>query len=74
MILEADWDKEARVWVGDSDEVPSLTTEAETVEGLNAKLRPMIPELRQLDGVPRQGEVAFKVLIRRFATAQRAVA
>ena len=73
-ILEADWDKEAGAWVADSDEVPGLTTEAGTVEALIAKLKPMIPELLELNGVPRQGEVAFEVLIRRFDTAQRAVA
>ena len=73
-ILEADWDEEARVWVADSDEVPGLTTEAEMVEALIAKLKPMIPGLLALNGVPRQGEVAFEVLIRRFDTAPRAVA
>ena len=73
-ILEADWDKEAWAWIADNDEVPGLTTEAETVEALIAKLKPMIPELLELNGVPRQGEVAFEVLVRRFDTAQRAVA
>jgi len=54
--------------------VSGLATEAGTVEALIAKLKPMIPELLELKGVPRQGEVAFEVLIRRFDTAQRAVA
>ena len=34
----------------------------------------MIPELLELNGVPREAEVAFEVLIRRVDTAQRAVA
>ena len=54
--------------------VSGLATEAGTVEALIAKLKPMIPELLELNGVPRQGEVAFEVRVRRFDTAARAVA
>jgi len=54
--------------------VPGCAIEAETVEALIAKLKPMIPELLELNGVPRQGEAAFEVLIHRVDTAQGAVA
>ena len=74
MLVRADWDDEAGVWVADSDEIPGLVTEAETVEALIAKLKQMIPELLELNGVPGQGEVAFEVLLRRFDTVERAAA
>jgi predicted RNase H-like HicB family nuclease len=43
--IESFWDSEARVWVAESDDVPGLATEADTIEALTAKLRKMIPEL-----------------------------
>jgi hypothetical protein len=70
----ADWDDDAAVWVADSDEVPGLVTEAETITALVAKRKVMIPELLALNGVPGQGEVAFEALIRTFDTASRAAA
>jgi predicted RNase H-like HicB family nuclease len=45
------WDPEASVWVAESDDVPGLATEAETVEQLVAKLRVMVPELLEANGV-----------------------
>jgi predicted RNase H-like HicB family nuclease len=74
LLVRADWDDEARVWVADSDDVPGLATEAETVEALVAKIKVMIPELLELNGAPRQGEIPFEVLIRRFDTTPRAAA
>ncbi len=44
------------------------------VEALIAKLKQMIPELLELNGVPGQGEVAFEVLLRRFDTVERVAA
>ncbi|GAA0579000.1 DUF1902 domain-containing protein [Caenispirillum bisanense] len=49
LIVHAEWDEEARVWVASSDDVPGLITEAETVEALETKLRVMIPELLDLN-------------------------
>ena len=74
LLVRADWDEDAGVWVADSDDVPGLATEASTVESLVAKLKQMIPELLELNGVPGQGQVAFELLIRRFETAERAAA
>jgi predicted RNase H-like HicB family nuclease len=45
IIVRAQWDPEARVWVATSEDVPGLVTEAETSEALFAKLDIMIPEL-----------------------------
>jgi predicted RNase H-like HicB family nuclease len=47
----ADWDPEANVWVATSDDVPGLATEAETIEALTARLRSMIPELLEANGL-----------------------
>jgi predicted RNase H-like HicB family nuclease len=49
--VQADWDPEAGVWVATSADVPGLATEAETIEGLTKKLRNMIPELLEANGL-----------------------
>jgi predicted RNase H-like HicB family nuclease len=49
--VTAFWDPEASVWVAESDDVPGLVTEADTVEQLVAKLRVMVPELLEANGV-----------------------
>ena len=74
LLVRVDWDPEAKVWVADSDDVPGLATEAETVEDLMAKLDYMIPELLELNGWPDQDEVPFEILIRRFETTRRRAA
>lgn len=50
-VVHAEWDEEARVWVATSEDVPGLVTEAETVEALSAKLRIIVPELLEANGV-----------------------
>ncbi|MFH1911162.1 MAG: DUF1902 domain-containing protein [Pseudomonadota bacterium] len=49
--VEAFWDEEAQVWVASSTDVPGLVTEADTMEHLMQKLRVMIPELLQANGL-----------------------
>ena len=49
--VQADWDPEAGVWVATSADVPGLATESETIEGLTNKLRTMIPELLEANGL-----------------------
>jgi predicted RNase H-like HicB family nuclease len=43
--IKAVWDDEAGVWVASSEDVPGLSTEAETLELLIKKLKIIIPEL-----------------------------
>lgn len=57
--VAAFWDKEAKVWVATSDDVPGLVTEAETVEQLLDKLRIMIPELLEITGIPQKQKSPF---------------
>ena len=50
-IIHAVWDTEAQVWVAQSENVPGLATEADTIEALTAKLRNIIPELLMLNNL-----------------------
>jgi len=67
--VHATWDDEARVWVASSDDVPGLATEAETAEDLVQKLKTLIPELLELNGISPAGSISFELLTRRFELA-----
>lgn len=56
--VQAEWDPEASVWVATSDDVRGLVTEAETIEGLTDKLRTMIPDLLEANGILKQAGIA----------------
>jgi len=49
--VHAFWDPEASVWVAESDDVPGLATEADTMEALRNKLVELVPELLALNSV-----------------------
>lgn len=49
--VHAEWDDEASMWVATSNDVPGLVTEAPTLEALLGKLRIMVPEMLELNGV-----------------------
>jgi len=52
--VKADWDPEAKVWYVAESDVPGLATEADTIDQLVQKLRVMVPEMLELNGlVPR---------------------
>ena len=51
IVIHADWDPEASVWVATSQDVRGLVTEAETIELLCAKLPGMILDLLEETGV-----------------------
>lgn len=59
----ANWDDEAAVWVAESDDVLGLVTEADTIDGLIAKLKVMIPELLEANGTLMDDEeIPFTLL------------
>ena len=58
----AQWDGEAGVWVAESDDVPGLVAEGDSPNVLVQKLRTLIPELLELNGVPNDRTVSFHVL------------
>ena len=74
-LIYAEWDAEAEVWVASSDEVPGLTTEADTIPALIAILEHVVPELLEENGVigddDGRADVAFSVVtdhvVRAFA-------
>ncbi len=74
LIVHAVWDDDARVWVATSEDVPGLATEADDVNALVDKLKRMIPELLEANGVPHPADVPFEVVSQRFAVAQREAA
>ena len=51
LTVRAIWDADAKVWVAESESVPGLATEADTIEALTTKLRNMIPELLLLNNL-----------------------
>jgi predicted RNase H-like HicB family nuclease len=71
-FVRAEWDDEASVWVATSDDVPGLATEEATMEDLIDKLKIIIPELLEANGIQTDQEVPFEVMTRRFEIAQTA--
>jgi predicted RNase H-like HicB family nuclease len=45
IVIHADWDPEAAVWVATTQDIRGLVTEADTIELLRAKLPGMILDL-----------------------------
>lgn len=72
-FIRAEWDDDSQVWVATSDDVPGLATEGETMEQLIQKLKIMIPELLEANGVALSQEVPFELISRRFEIARQAV-
>lgn len=73
-FVRAEWDANASVWVATSDDVPGLVTEARTVEGLDAKLKTLVPELLEANGcMPAYGLIAVELLAHRFSVTNAEV-
>jgi predicted RNase H-like HicB family nuclease len=72
-LVKAIWDAEAGVWVATSDDVPGLVTESKSFEALLKKLRSLVPELLELNGVmPRSGRAPYRVVAERREDVQAA--
>jgi predicted RNase H-like HicB family nuclease len=72
-VIHASWDSDASVWVAESDDVPGLITEAKTFEALLKKLRTLVPELLELNGIRRRSRaVSYRVLAERRESAEAA--
>lgn len=65
LIIRAEWDEEASVWVATSDDVPGLATEADTLEALSTKLESLVPERLEANGCLNVGDVSFELLARK---------
>jgi predicted RNase H-like HicB family nuclease len=51
IVVHADWDPEASVWVATTQDLRGLVTEAESIEALRAKLPGMILDLLEDRGI-----------------------
>lgn len=72
LFIRVEWDEDAKVWVATSDDVPGLATEEITMEKLILKLKVLIPELLEANGVQSEFDVPFEVLARSFEIAKGA--
>jgi predicted RNase H-like HicB family nuclease len=55
IVVHADWDAEAGVWVATTQDLRGLVTEAESIEALRAKLPAMIVDLLEENGILEAG-------------------
>ena len=71
--VKAEWDAEAEVWVASSDDVLGLATGAGTLEALVEKLKVVIPELLEENGLlaPGTADVPFEITAERTEHAKR---
>jgi predicted RNase H-like HicB family nuclease len=51
IVIHADWDPDATVWVATTNDLRGLVTEADSIEALRAKLPGMILDLLEEYGV-----------------------
>lgn len=51
IVVRAQWDSEAKVWVASSTDIDGLSVEADTIEALNAKVLGAISDLIELNGI-----------------------
>jgi hypothetical protein len=51
IVVHADWDSEASVWVATSHDIRGLVTEANSIEALRAKLPGMVLDLLEETGI-----------------------
>lgn len=51
IIVKAEWDDDARVWVARSNDIDGLAVEAKTLEALSKKVLAAIRDLVELNGV-----------------------
>jgi predicted RNase H-like HicB family nuclease len=73
--VRCEWDPEAEVWVASSDDVPGLATGADTLDALIGKLKVVIPELLEANGLLSSDDVndiPFDVIAERHERAPRA--
>jgi predicted RNase H-like HicB family nuclease len=70
--VQCTWDAEAAVWVAASDDVPGLATGADTLDALVEKLKVVIPELLEANGLllpDHQDDIPFVIMAERHERA-----
>jgi hypothetical protein len=68
IIVRADWDSEAKVWVATSDDI-GVATEADTLEQLTSKVVAMVAELLELgaDDFSDLPEIPVQIMAQQLA-------
>jgi predicted RNase H-like HicB family nuclease len=64
IVIHADWDPDAAVWVATTRDLRGLVTEAESIEALRAKLPGMILDFLEENGIsdlPASVEIIARV-------------
>lgn len=51
IIVRAEWDEEASVWVATSNDIDGLAVEADTLEALKTKVTDAICDLVEMNGI-----------------------
>ncbi|KJS15730.1 MAG: hypothetical protein VR78_08565 [Hoeflea sp. BRH_c9] len=68
IIVRAEWDDEANVWVATSGDVEGLCIEADTVEALEPKVLAAIHDLLELNGTRFDTpEIPVHIVTQQFA-------
>jgi predicted RNase H-like HicB family nuclease len=74
VVVSAEWDDEAKVWVAEGTNLEGLVTEADTLEALRARLALVVPDLLAEYGETDQ-DIAIELIAHshdRVAGAQQA--
>jgi predicted RNase H-like HicB family nuclease len=66
IVVRAVWDSEAGVWAAESEDVPGLVTEADSVEALEAKLPGLIQDLLE-DENGSEVEIPVQIIAESFS-------
>jgi hypothetical protein len=69
ILVRVLWDPEASVYVAESDDVPGLATEADSLDALARKLYVMIPELLELNDSEFGEDVPSDLLVQQNRSA-----
>jgi predicted RNase H-like HicB family nuclease len=72
-VITAHWDSEAGVWVAESDDIPGLVAEAESLNVLRDKIRMLVPELLEVNGCLESGQKSARVIVRAHFEEEAAV-
>ena len=75
IVVCAEWDDEAGVWVATSEDIQGLALEAPTLEGLKERVLPAIQDLIEVNGLESDlAEIPVRIrsesLVGRLATCQ----
>ena len=61
-VVRAEWDRDAKVWIAISDDIPGLAAEADTFDELVSEIKLLIPDLLELNcGIQGPTEVSLLV-------------